>query len=960
MQRRMTLQELIREAGVVPDAVRQPCLPAPIEHAVTASAEDYAHARSILLDRRAKNPDHKDVLKRIFRSSKDKEKAQDVTQFSPEELDHALSAALGGSATSPGLTQAFLGLGAKVNFIETPDKKKGKGNQPNTSIRRRSTVLQQAASSRRPTQVGLLASAGADQKTLDESLKAALTTNDQACVRELLRHGADINTAPNSLSTAVRSNDQNFVQLLLRAPKPLRADVISSCLPAAVQQMSEAIVLLLVAYGADPNFDTASALNSAIGRQNYKLAISLVTGPIPLTQAPLQRLLDTTMRLPTSAAQIQFLQLLFCCGLPPNSIGLPELLVNRVRNNDTAGAYMMLSHGVSATAHEAECLRIVIAKSRWELAFVILKSPISPSQASAALAVLPRDAPQPERFHIVQALLQTGAAGDPPGYWLTRAVEEGDTALMDLLLSAGVPVASSDRSPIHAAIVRKDLRSLKLLLNTRPSPEALARGFPLLHDGYSSAERLEISRLLLQYGACGTGVDEALVNAVADMSTARDPALIAELVQHGASVNHDNGKVLQLAASQVDIALLRMLCKSMPSPSAASSALPLSFGSDGKRHSMTAEIFELLISHGVVEKVALQTLQIAVDGGVENLDIIKRLVAANARLKTSTLEYIIAMKDPKRKASVLVTLLSMEVAQVDLDKALASESHHAVSNKDTTSIEILLAHGSSVGYSDGEALNIAVASRDSRLTSLLLSGKHRPSPPWVTTAFCTLFASDSQPSTKREYESLTKIAKELLALGVEQSSIDSALQATLSSTHHSETLVDMLLDHHADVNMADGACFVKAVQHGPAVFEKLLQHNPDFSVIVPTLVSSKLSDSVVVASIDSCFRHGCTSDPLEETSRRTKTPVLILAMQEYPRCESLIKLFLDHGCNPDLLTRYVLSSHCASWILLYNSTSTSSCKLDVLHDTRCLARYSMYCTIHQGKLGLSPKTTSLT
>jgi hypothetical protein len=159
MERRFTLQDLIREAGVRPDVARKPCLPAPSEHAIIASEEDHAQARNILLDRRAKNPDHKDVLKRIFRSSKDKEKSQD-TQFSQEELDQALSATLGGPATGTGLTQAFLSLGAKVNFIETSDKKKGKGNQPNTSIRRRSTVLQQAASSRRPTQVGLLASSG--------------------------------------------------------------------------------------------------------------------------------------------------------------------------------------------------------------------------------------------------------------------------------------------------------------------------------------------------------------------------------------------------------------------------------------------------------------------------------------------------------------------------------------------------------------------------------------------------------------------------------------------------------------------------------------------------------------------------------------------------------------------------------------------------------------------------------
>jgi hypothetical protein len=94
---------------------------------------------------------------------------------------------------------------------------------------------------------------------LDEALKAALASNDHECIQELLRHGADLNKFPNALANAVRTNDQNFVRTLLRAPKALQPKVISSCLPAAVQQLSEPIVSLLIAYGADPNFDSCSA-----------------------------------------------------------------------------------------------------------------------------------------------------------------------------------------------------------------------------------------------------------------------------------------------------------------------------------------------------------------------------------------------------------------------------------------------------------------------------------------------------------------------------------------------------------------------------------------------------------------------------------------------------------------------------------------------------------------------------
>ncbi|KAF2829811.1 ankyrin [Ophiobolus disseminans] len=830
MERRITLQELIQRAGVTQNVARQPCLPAPMETAIIASEEDHMQARTLLLNRRAKNPEHKDVLKRIFRSSKDKKDSQEAAQYTQEELDATLLAVFRGPTTNPGLTQAFLDLGAKVNFIEAPEKKRRPSNQSNAGLRRRSTVLQQAATLRRPTCVSLLAGAGADQTTLDEGLKAALAANDQECVQELLRHGADINNSPNTLANAVRSNDQNFVRTLLRAPKAIQPKIVSSCLPAAVQQGSDTIAALLIAYGADPNFDSSSALNMAIGMQDYKMAATVVAGPVPLTQATLQRLLDTTMRLPTVEAQLQFIQLLFCCGLNPNSIGLSDFLVCRTKKDDTAGVLMMLSYGVSTATNDAECLRVAISRSNWRLAEAILQTSITPPQASKALALLPSNTPLPDRLRVIHLLVQNGATGPPLEYWLTRAVEDGDRQLMDLLLSAGAPIASSDNNPVFAAVARKDTRSLQLLLNTRPPPEVLAKAFSLLRTGYSTSERLSTSHLLLEFGAHGPEVDQALVDAVADTSTSRDLALITELVRRKASVDYANGKVLQLAVSQVDLSLLRLLCNSKPTSSAASAALPLAFDSHGNRHSRTFDIINLLLPYEIEEQPAMQTLQIAINGGPDNIDIIKQLIATNIRLLSPAFEYTIAIENPQKKTAILDVLLKMGVGQEALDKALAAESRHAVSNKDTTSTRMLVGKGASPA-------------------------------------------------------------------------IDAALRVTLSQfsdSHHTETMINILLHYSANVNTADGTCFVFAAQKHGHILETLMLHKPEFGIIIPALLTSRLEDDVVIASIKSCFAHGCSPEELEMGSpRSSKTPVLIVAIQNYPRSKALVAVLLENGCNPD-------------------------------------------------------------
>ena len=323
MKARRSLQQLIEDAGLSPALVRQPCLPAPTQPVITASEEDNLLARGLLVTQRRNNPDYKDPnkqLKRIFKTSKEKERLQDTNQweFSQEELDRALTAAIDRPTSSPGLVQAFLNLGAKVNFVETHDDKKSKGpknNNSNSVLRRRSTVLQQAATLRRADTVSLFASSGADQTTLDEGLRAALAANDHGCIQELLRHGADVNSCPNALADAVRSNNQNLVRLLMRSPKALRPDIVSSCLPAAVQLKSEPIVSMLMGNGADANFNSAAALAMAISGRDYRLSVALAAGPIPLTVASLHTLLKVAMNMQqTPQETFQFLQLLLCCG----------------------------------------------------------------------------------------------------------------------------------------------------------------------------------------------------------------------------------------------------------------------------------------------------------------------------------------------------------------------------------------------------------------------------------------------------------------------------------------------------------------------------------------------------------------------------------------------------------------------------------------------------------------------
>jgi hypothetical protein len=316
----------------------------------------------------------------------------------------------------------------------------------------------------------------------------------------------------------------------------------------------------------------------------------------------------------------------------------------------------------------------------------------------------------------------------------------------------------------------------------------------------------------------------------------------------------------------------------------------------------------LLLNYGIEEGPASQALQVAINGGPDNIDIIERLLTASPRLLSTAFKYTTSLQDPQKKAPILDALLKMGVPQDALDQALAVEIRQAVTTNDTTSTKLLLGQGASVSHNDGEALSVAVASGNSSLMGLLLSGHHQPSRSSVTRSFRTLF-TDDKLSPDENKESIGEMARELLARGVEQSAIDAALRLILSKEHnkYTESLVDMLLQNHVDVNTAEGTCFIFSAQkHSHTIFEKLMRHNPNFNIVVPALLSFKLQDEVVVAAIQSCLDHGCALEQLGVGYN--KPPILITAMTVYPRNSALIKLLLDNGLDSDTTIPTVIHS----------------------------------------------------
>ncbi|PVI07225.1 hypothetical protein DM02DRAFT_609199 [Periconia macrospinosa] len=902
MEARRTLLDLVELADVTPVRERNPCLPAASQPALVVSEEDHTLARHLLVEQRRNSPEYKDPskqLKRIFKSSKEKEKLQDTNlwDFSQEELDKALSSVIEKPATSPGLVQAFLNLGAKVNFVETYGKK-NKSNQSNNAARRRSTVLQRAATTRRADSVSLLASSGADQTTLDEGLKVALGAHDYPCVQELLRHGADLGKFPNALADAVRSGDQNFVQLLLRAPKALRPEVVSSCLPAAVQQQSERIVSLLIGYGGNPNFDNASALKTVISQGEYRLAVALVAGPTPLSSPTLQNLLGTTLALPTAQLLYKFMELLFCCGLPPSSPHLAELLITATKRNDTAMAQLLLANGVSTELNQAECLRNAIEHNNWRVSDAIINASVSPAQASVALAVVSPEIALPERLHVITALVSRGAKGKPLDQALIDAVGDTsnsrDVALIQELVVHGANPNHEGGKAIHLAVIQRDVAVLRLLCTVNPSSYATSTALPLTmsSDGTKNDATIPMIDILLANDMDSEPVQKALRTAIQG-----GPKNIDIIERFLTKEPRFTDYAFQYAAMSETVNIKRPIMQALLAKGISQDALDRALAAETKFaiKSKDTTLVELLMQYGASaianEGEALQTAVSVADNSLVKLHLSGKDRPSGTTITKAFLALFYDYKThcASRKLddciNIAQELLELGVDQSAIDSALPTVIEPGNLNTgDRPLIDLLLRWHANVNASDGICFMFAARRSDRALFSQLLAFQ-----PNYTQLVPKLVEADLSPASLIE----------LLELCFEHNCTADELEASRDLANNKPLLISMLSKYPRNESLVQLLLLTYGCNPNVFVTDTADEAIGEETMSVLTWALSRPQKLISSAVIQALLDGGVS--PTRPTSISEMSPIALAAREGRA---DIAQVLLSRGADPSVRDKW--------------------------------------------------------
>jgi hypothetical protein len=125
----------------------------------------------------------------------------------------------------------------------------------------------------------LLASRGPSLASLDRAFEAALSSRSSvAIVEELLRFGVDPNGHTAQFMLLVRQKRLDLVEAFLRSPKLLQPLYLNTALAETIGSGNLEVVALLLAYGADPNYQAAESCRAAVRTSNFPMVLLLLAG----------------------------------------------------------------------------------------------------------------------------------------------------------------------------------------------------------------------------------------------------------------------------------------------------------------------------------------------------------------------------------------------------------------------------------------------------------------------------------------------------------------------------------------------------------------------------------------------------------------------------------------------------------------------------------------------------------
>lgn len=429
-----------------------------------------------------------------------------------------------------------------------------------------------------------------------KALCLAITNDCQAHLRLMLNQHPNETTFDNAFAAAIRlrnPRDQlKYCRLLVEAG-PGRNSCSKALVLAAKSQKQE-LCKLFLENGASPNHDGGASISAATISGNIGILELLIGGNF---QKPdnisLVAGFEVALAYSTShSKKMTMLKLILDAGLMGSSLDLALVSSSKQGREGTQLCKLFLDYGASVDAEGGEALDFCTRSGNLELLQLLLGGP--PPSAETLSRIFQSSQTLDTRIrhlatkHILEANMpintQVAAA-------LDALVQERnlDMQTVNVLLSFGASVHYENHRPLVIAAKTFNKPLLSLLLEHSTNNIAASVVFDSvmkMESFWGKKEAFATLTILLENGAEGIAVDQALVKAVSD---SQQDARYFEvtLLRYHVNIDFNNGEALQIATERGEPDLVRRMLALNPSSGSVSMAFPFAFHSKlGERNTL--------------------------------------------------------------------------------------------------------------------------------------------------------------------------------------------------------------------------------------------------------------------------------------------------------------------------------------------------------------------------------------
>ena len=723
---------------------------------------DRERAKALMAERRTTDPQYKapKTVSKLFKKKKDLE------VFSEKEANRALEAVVA-EGGSPGLADALLECGADVNVARKASTNKLKLLTRSDQQDRRSDLLPRAVQGGNIEMVKLLASR-ADQISLDEALLPALEGGRPDITRILLEYGADPDEFHEEFLSKISEGRGDIIGLLMQGPKRPCLDCRAKGLVKAVEKGSLQNTTALMLNEADADYQQASAFRLAMKIGRSDLAVALANGRKPPSPSSLDMAVSTAYTSPDHdlAKKIALIEICLCGGAKGDCMA--ATLLKAVEQKQAELVDLLLAYDASVDYEGGSVIKHVILDGQNELMLKLLQKKPSPISLSNAVNAAMTLDDLSIMYDVVKELLDAGAGGDAVNQALITAVKLSPDPqaykIVHLLLERGhADTNFQEGKALQLMAASGTVDVLQLLLASKPVVISVNAAFPFAIEIQDASLRQVVVEMLLQAGATGRVVDQALVTAA---KTGADGIPLVTLLLSKASIDFENGMALREAIKLRCFELIQTLLAARPSLETLTAAwaevtvfsydefqfklfhalLELGMRGDPVAHSLVVatkkgalgfELCKLLLTYGAsVDYGNGEAMVVAVQ--YSNIEVLELLLSGNPSKASLTpaLAAAQALREEERLAAV-APILKAGVAQEVRDAGLLQAVQEQPS--DSRLIQLFLDANASPDYSNGSSVLHAAGTLDVGLLKILAPSIN--SKDVVSNAFGAIFQS---------------------------------------------------------------------------------------------------------------------------------------------------------------------------------------------------------------------------